>query len=456
MESLNTLYPLTLINTLSNKKEHFTPNNDTTNRVKMYVCGITPYDYAHLGHGRCYVTFDILYRLLKFLGYEVSYCRNFTDIDDKTIKKAEAECNDPFQYKKISEKFIKSYLEDMEKLNCLNPEHQPLVTEHIPEIIKFIEGLIHNKKAYATSAGDVYFSIDSFKDYGKLSKRDTSELIAGCRVEVKENKINPLDFALWKAETKSGPGWDSPWGYGRPGWHIECSALAKRYLGNTIDIHGGGMDLIFPHHENEVAQSEGLHNQIFARFWLHNAFVLVDQEKMSKSLGNFVTLKQILEKYNPMVIRYYYLLHHYRNPMEFSTEDILGAEKSYHKIVNLFQGIDEISFENLDPKKHELANVLIKALTDDLNIAKFFGIIFENIKTVENDTEQLSLIKKIITDILGLNLVLIEKNKIQITSEIQQLIDQREEARKAKDWNKSDEIRDKLKMLGYEIQDKKL
>jgi len=456
MESLNKLYPLTLINTLSNKKENFTANN-----VKMYVCGITPYDYAHLGHGRCYVTFDILYRLLKFLGYEVTYCRNFTDIDDKTIKKAETEFNDPFLYKKISEKFIKSYLEDMEKLNCINPEHQPLVTEHIPEIIKFIEGLINNKKAYATSAGDVYFSIDSFKEYGKLSKRNTADLIAGCRVEVKEDKINPLDFALWKSETKSGPGWDSPWGYGRPGWHIECSALAKRYLGNTIDIHGGGMDLIFPHHENEVAQSEGLHNQIFARFWLHNAFVLVDKEKMSKSLGNFVTLKQILEKYNPMVIRYYYLLHHYRNPMEFSTEDILAAEKSYQKVAQLLQDIDELSFDNFDPKKHELANALIKALTDDLNIAKFFGIIFEHIKELEKDkvlskTTELGLIKTIITTILGLKLTLLEKAKVDITPEIQELIDQREEARKAKDWKASDEIRDQLKTLGYDAHDKKL
>lgn len=451
MESLNKLYPLTLINTLSNKKENFTAND-----VKMYVCGITPYDYAHLGHGRCYVTFDILYRLLKFLGYKVTYCRNFTDIDDKIITKAETEFNDPFQYNKISEKFIQSYLEDMEKLNCLSPEYQPLVTEHIPEIIKFIEGLINNKKAYATSIGDVYFSIDSFENYGKLSKRDTSELIAGARVEVKTDKINPLDFALWKSEKKSGPGWTSPWGFGRPGWHIECSALAKKYLGDTLDIHGGGMDLIFPHHENEIAQSEGLHNKTFARFWLHNAFVLVDKEKMSKSLGNFVTLKQILEKYNPMVIRYYYLLHHYRNPMEFSTEDILGAEKSYHKIVNLFHDIDEVKFEKFDSKKHLITDSLIKALADDLNIAKFFGIIFENSKELEKNMVQLGLIKKIITNILGLNLAVIEKNKVEITPEIQELVDQREEARKSKDWKASDEIRDKLKILGYEVHDKKL
>lgn len=451
MESLNKLYPLTLTNTLSNKKENFTANN-----IKMYVCGITPYDYAHLGHGRCYVTFDVLYRLLKFIGYEVTYCRNFTDIDDKTIKKAAIELNDPFQYNKISEKFIKSYLEDMEKLNCLNPKYQPLVTEHIPEIIKFIEGLINNNKAYATTEGDVYFSIDSFKDYGKLSKRDTSELIAGCRVEIKEDKKNPLDFALWKAEERSTPGWESPWGYGRPGWHIECSTLANKYLGKTIDIHGGGMDLIFPHHENEIAQSEGLHHQTFSRFWLHNAFVLVDKEKMSKSLGNFITLKQILEKYNPMVIRYYYLLHHYRSPMEFSNEDIMGDEKSYHKIVHLFQNIDEQNFEKFDSQKHIIVDQLIKALMDDLNIAKFFGIIFENMKELEKDTLQLGLIKNIIINVLGLDLVPIEKPQIQITPEIQKLIDQREEARMAKDWKKADELRDKLKALGYEIHDKKI
>jgi cysteinyl-tRNA synthetase len=441
MKKVEDSFQLKLTNTLTDKKESFIPLEE--NRVTMYVCGITPYDFAHLGHGRCYVTFDVLYRLLTFLGYDVTYCRNFTDIDDKLINRAEKELGDPNEYTKIAQKFIKTFHQDVQRLNCLPPNYEPKVTEHIPQIISFIQGLIDKGKAYISSS-DVYFSIDSFADYGKLSKRDLEDLKIGARVEVNEKKKNPLDFVLWK-HAESRPGWSSPWGYGRPGWHIECSALAKEYLGQTIDIHAGGLDLIFPHHENEIAQSEGLHGKEFARYWIHNAFVLIDKEKMSKSLGNFVTLHQILEQYDPMIIRYYILIHHYRNPLDFTKEDIEGSSKSYKKLVE-FQ---EDCLENLP-----LVYNLIQVLCDDLNIAKFFGIIFENIKKLSNDPIQAAIIKSIIQQTLGLTLEPIQEVKIQITPEIQNLIDERERARKEKDWAKSDEIRDKLLSLGIEVHDK--
>ena len=299
---------LNLTNTMSGLKEEFIPIDPP--QIKMYVCGITPYDYAHLGHGRCYVTFDVLYRLLKFLGYQVTYVRNFTDIDDKIINRAIKDFNNPADYKIITDKYISTFEEDMSLLNCQRPTYEPRVTQTINEIIEFIKGLVDSGIAYVSN-GDVYFSIKKFKDYGKLSKRTKEDVLAGARVEVREEKHDPLDFALWKS-SKDGIGWQSPWGLGRPGWHIECSAMAEKYLGKQIDIHGGGMDLIFPHHENEIAQSEGLNSIPFVKYWFHNAFITVDQEKMSKSLGNFITLKDAFKQVDPMILRYYFVSHHYR------------------------------------------------------------------------------------------------------------------------------------------------
>jgi cysteinyl-tRNA synthetase len=324
-----------LYNTLGRQLEFFKPAHE----VKMYVCGITPYDYAHLGHGRCYVTFDLLYRVLRFLGHSVTYCRNFTDIDDKLINRADKELNDPTQYLVIANTYIESFHNDMKMLNCISPTYEPRVTTHIVPIIEFIQGLIAEEKAYVTILGDVYFRISSFKEYGKLSQRSIADLKAGARVAVREDKEDPLDFALWKFSDEP-PGWESPWGFGRPGWHIECSAMAQQYLGTTIDIHGGGMDLIFPHHENEIAQSEGLSGKPFSRFWVHNAFVRVNEEKMSKSLGNFLTLRDAYTKFHPMVLRYYYLIHHYRNPLDFSAEDIESAAISYRRLCSLLESID--------------------------------------------------------------------------------------------------------------------
>jgi cysteinyl-tRNA synthetase len=269
---------IALTNTLTGKKEPFVSLKEMA--VNLYVCGITPYDYAHIGHGRVYVTFDILLRMLRLSGYQVTYCRNFTDIDDKLLQRAHKELGDKFRYPEVAQKYIDAYHEDVAALGCYDPEVEPRVTETIPQIIAFIEGLIKNGYAYQVE-GDVYYRIMKCASYGKLSKRKTEDLLVGARVELNEKKENPLDFALWKGE-EEGTFWKSPWGYGRPGWHIECSAMAAEYLAPHIDIHGGGMDLIFPHHENEIAQSEGLYGGTFSTFWMHNAFVRINQEKMSK------------------------------------------------------------------------------------------------------------------------------------------------------------------------------
>jgi len=304
---------LEVTNTLSGKKEQFIPINPP--QVKMYVCGITPYDYAHIGHGRVYVTFDILFRLLTYLDYKVTYCRNFTDIDDKLLNRAQNELNDKMRYQEIADRYINSFHEDMKLLNCLPPDFEPKVTQTIPEIINFIQGLMDKGFAYRTN-GDIYYDVCKLPDYGKLSKRHLEDLKCGARVEIDESKKNPFDFALWKSESE-GTFWKSPWGWGRPGWHIECSAMALKFLGQHIDIHGGGMDLIFPHHENEIAQSEGLFGPPFAKYWIHNAFVRINKEKMSKSLGNFFTLKDVFAKFDPMVIRFFYINHNYNIPIDF-------------------------------------------------------------------------------------------------------------------------------------------
>lgn len=454
MQKLYTQYDLILTNTLTNKVEKFIPQFDS--KVLMYVCGITPYDYAHIGHGRCYVTFDVLFRLLQFLGYEVTYARNFTDVDDKLINRAEKENQNPHKYLEIANHFINAYHTDMHALNCLPPTFEPRVTQTIDQIIDFVLGLIKLGKAYVAK-GDVYFSISDFPQYGKLSKRDLSELQAGARVQIREDKKNPLDFALWKSEPEEQPGWPSPWGWGRPGWHIECSAMSKQFLGETIDIHAGGMDLIFPHHENEVAQSEGLSGKTFARYWLHNAFVRVNQEKMSKSLGNFVTLNDLFKQFHPQVVRFYFLNHQYRSPLDFSFEDLSAFIKSYNRLVQVFDTVEDISINSSQNalKDITLLNKLINALCDDLNTAKLFGILFENIKDILKDKEQAQAIKNFLKNVLGLTLEALPIKEIVITPQIERLITERDEARKNKDWAKADELRTKLKDLGFEVQDKK-
>lgn len=451
---------LNILNTLSNTKETLTKTPGSS--ITMYVCGITPYDYAHVGHGRCYVTFDVLYRLLSCMGYTVTYCRNFTDIDDKLLARAEREHNDQEAYQAIAQKYISSYTEDMCRLNCLPPSVEPRVTEHIPQIIAFIEQLIANNKAYVVN-GDVYFNIAQCPDYGKLSKRNIDDLLAGARVQVRDDKRNPLDFALWKS-APTGVSWPSPWGPGRPGWHIECSALAATYLGEHIDIHAGGMDLIFPHHENEIAQSEGVFGAPFARYWMHNAFVQVAKEKMSKSLNNFFTLRQIFEEFDPRLVRYYILMHHYRVPLDFSKDDIAAAKKSYQRLSQLFkverERLDSQEKPSLKPHdatghKHAIVANMLKFLQDDLNTPGMFGVIFENFKVLQEDAQARQEVFEVLNTILGLPFEPLPEAEIIITPEIELLFAQREQARLEKNWALADQLRDKLVALGVPVKDQK-
>lgn len=444
---------LVLTNTLTGRKEAFKPINP--NKIYMYVCGITPYDNAHIGHGRCNVSFDILYRLLKFLGYDVKYCRNLTDIDDKILNKAQELFGDRMRYQDVTLPVIASFHDDVKQLNCLEPDYEPKVTENIDEIIDFIINLIKVGKAYESN-GDVYFSIKSFPQYGKLSKRKLDDLIAGARVDISEKKENPLDFALWKKD-EEGKFWQSPWGHGRPGWHIECSALARKYLAETIDIHAGGLDLIFPHHENEIAQTEALTNKPFAHYWLHNGFVMVDQEKMSKSLGNFLTLHDIFKLYDPMVVRFYFVNHQYKAPLDFSKNALGTMLKSYQRLIRLFNttpcdDVPELSYNSV---RSDIAKKMLEYLLDDLNTPGMLGVLFENIDTLKNDKESMCEVKQLLTKVLGLTLAPLPAAECTLTPEIEALIQERENARLQKNWSKADELRAKLQELGYEVQDKK-
>ncbi|MGC9017652.1 MAG: cysteine--tRNA ligase, partial [Caldimicrobium sp.] len=324
---------LSIYNTLTRRVEVFEPLNPP--RVTMYVCGITAYDSSHLGHARSAVIFDVLYRLLKFLGYEVIYVRNITDIDDKIINRANKEGID---WRELTDKYTREYQEEMERLGVLKPSYEPKASEHISDMIEIIERLIKKGLAYV-SDGDVYFSVEKFPQYGKLSGRKLEEMLTGVRIDPSERKRNPLDFALWKSAKPGEPYWESPWGYGRPGWHIECSAMSLKYLGETIDIHGGGLDLIFPHHENEIAQSEGATGKPFVRYFIHHGLITVNGEKMSKSLGNFVTTSYLLEKYHSEVIRAFLLSKHYRSPLDYSEKGIKEMEKAIYRMYETFYWI---------------------------------------------------------------------------------------------------------------------
>ncbi|MGA2151407.1 MAG: cysteine--tRNA ligase, partial [Geobacteraceae bacterium] len=312
--------PLRVYNTLTSGKEEFVPLRP--GKVGMYVCGVTVYDYSHIGHARANVVFDVICRYLRFLGYEVTYVRNYTDIDDKIINRANA---DGVPYNVISERFITEFDRDMAQLGLELPTFQPKATDHVGDIIDLVARLIDKGHAYA-AGGDVYFCVEKFATYLKLSGRNLEEMQAGARIEVDEKKRHPMDFALWKEAKPGEPFWESPWGKGRPGWHIECSAMSIRYLGETFDIHGGGKDLIFPHHENEIAQSEAATGRPFVRYWLHNGFVNINAEKMSKSLGNFFTIREVLEKYDSEVLRFFLISAHYRSPLDFSDQNLTEAE----------------------------------------------------------------------------------------------------------------------------------
>lgn len=441
-----------MTNTLSRTKQQFIPLYQK--KVTLYVCGVTPYDKSHIGHGRCYVSFDIIYRTLSFFGYEVTYCRNFTDIDDKLINKAKNELGDPSLYPQIAETYINLFHSEVDALGCLRPSVEPRVTHNIDLIITFIEKLIQKGYAYE-SYGDVYFDLTKTKHYPQLSKHKQEDLIAGARVEIGEKKRHALDFVLWKKEEEE-TFWKSPWGYGRPGWHIECSAMAAHYLNEHIDIHGGGEDLMFPHHDNEIAQSEALYGSPFARYWLHNGLLRVNKEKMSKSVGNVFSLEDVFKHVDPMILRYYYLMHHYRSPLDFSLDDVIAAGKSYKRLITLFKDISTHNCTQTSVFNNHVIQQFLHHLNDDFNTAAIIGKIFDYISEESYNTDDYQALKWFMNNVLGISLEPLKEKKIVITPEIQQLLDNRTKAREQKDWKRADEIRDQLQQLGFEIKDKKI
>lgn len=451
-------------NTLNKKKEEFIPL--TPGEVKMYVCGPTVYNFFHIGNGRTFIVFDTIRRYFEYRGFKVDFVQNFTDIDDKMIKKANEEGT---TVKKIGDTYIKEYYQDADALNIERATVNPRATEFIGEIIKFVKGLVDKGYAYEVD-GDVYFSTKKFEGYGKLSGQNIEDLQSGARISVDERKKDPMDFAIWKAQKPGEPAWNSPWGMGRPGWHIECSCMAKKLLGETIDIHAGGSDLKFPHHENEIAQSEALTGEPFARYWLHSAFVNVNNEKMSKSLNNFFTAREILERYDADVIRFLMLSAHYRQQLNFS-EDLLesakaSVERIYNAIGNLENLIDEVSREEMNEEEKAYLESLnkykekyIEKMDDDFNTADAITAIFDLIKdtntniTINSSKELAQKALELIRE-LGAPLGMFQKStKGNLEEEIEALIAKRQQARKDRDFALADKIRGELKDRGIVLED---
>ena len=452
-------------NTLTNRKEEFVPIEP--GKVKMYVCGPTVYNFFHIGNARPFVVFDTLRRYFKFRGYEVKFVQNFTDVDDKIINRAKEE---GITAPEVSEKYIKEYFNDAEALNVLKADVHPKVSEHIPEIIAFVQTLIDKGYAYEAD-GDVYYSTRKFADYGKLSGQNIDDLESGARIAIGEVKEDPLDFALWKArKEESEIAWESPWGMGRPGWHIECSTMAKKHLGDTIDIHGGGQDLTFPHHENEIAQSEACNGVPFAHYWMHNGYINVDGKKMSKSLNNFFTVRDIRENYSGDVIRFFLLSGHYRSPINFSDTLMEQSKQGYERIATAIETLEFLktngSDEAMADEAAKIASLdkhrekFIEVMDDDLNTADGIAAIFELVSEINLDVkdgasksfaeEALRRIKEL-TEVLGLFGG--EDEEEGLGDDIQALIDERQAARKAKNWARADEIRDQLAAMGITLKD---
>jgi cysteinyl-tRNA synthetase len=452
-----------LYNTLTRQKEVFKPIEE--DKVKMYVCGPTVYNYIHIGNARPAIVFDTVRRYLEYRGYKVQFVSNFTDVDDKLIKAANELGED---VPTIADRFINAYHEDVAALSVRKADEHPRVMENMDAIIEFIQTLIDKGYAYAEN-GDVYFKTRSFTDYGKLSHQNIDELRLGARIEVGDKKHDPLDFALWKAAKEGEIKWNSPWGEGRPGWHIECSALVKKYLGDTIDIHAGGQDLAFPHHENEIAQSESLTGQTFANYWLHNGYIKIDNEKMSKSLGNFVLVHDIIEKYDPQAIRFFMLSVHYRNPINFSSEFLESANTGLERIRTTFNNLKHRlnSSANLtDQQEHweskikEQREQFISEMDDDFNTANAISVLFElsklaNLYLQEKNTET-AVINAFINELNSLANVLgiqLEVEEEMIDEDIERLIEERIEARKNRNFTRADEIRDELKAKNIILED---
>jgi cysteinyl-tRNA synthetase len=458
-----------IFNSMTNEKEPFQPQRE--GEVGMYVCGVTVYDRCHLGHARSAIVFDMIRRYLEYRGYRVTYVKNYTDVDDKIIRRAQEE---GVAWQEIASRYIAEYERDMKRLGVLPPHWEPKATEHIEEMRAIISDLLQKKFAYAVD-GDVYFEVNRFADYGKLSKRKQEEMLAGARVEVDERKRNPLDFALWKSSKPGEPTWESPWGSGRPGWHIECSAMSIKYLGESFDIHGGGRDLIFPHHENEIVQSEVHTGKPFARYWVHNGFVNVNREKMSKSLGNFFTIQEIFEKssYDPITtalsLRYLLLLTHYRSPIEFSKEQLDAATAGVERFKILLQRLEEIMQGKTTVTKSETEYLdscqekFETAMDDDFNTPQALATLHELATRVNaNMDEGISPTSaKQYHDVilnylrtLGLDLIESDQERESIPLEIEQLVEGRNEARFRKDWKRADQIRGQLEEKGYILEDR--
>ena len=468
---------LRIYNTLERKKAPFVPVRP--GRVSMYVCGPTVYDSCHIGHARSVIVFDVILKYLKAAGFDVTYVRNFTDVDDKIINRARQLGVDTSE---VAEKYIKEFYEDMNALNIERATIEPRATEHIDKIIALIEKLLKKELAYRIN-GDVFYAVEKFENYGKLSGRRLEEMEAGSRVDIDERKRNPFDFALWKSLKPGEPAWDSPWGKGRPGWHIECSAMSSAYLGETFDIHGGGRDLVFPHHENEIAQSEGASGKPFARYWVHNGFVNINHEKMSKSLGNFLLIKDILKSYHPDSVRLFLLSNHYRSPIDYTNKAMDESDTGLDKIYSLIKRVEDVPdlvLKEVQDDGGDYWKQFCRAMDDDFNTAKGTGILFdavrqanrlmdENSGTIPGDVK--ITIGKIHADILKTGKVLgilsesagayferkktkfIEKKAID-PSMIDSLVKERFEARKTKDWKKADEIRKKLSDMDVLIEDR--
>ena len=456
-------------NTLTGKTEEFVPLR--SGEARMYVCGVTVYDRSHIGHARALVAFDVIYRYLKFSGYEVTFVRNFTDVDDKIINRANER---GISAEELTETYIQDFNNDMQALRCLPPTYEPRATQHIPEMIALIRELEAKQLAYAVDE-DVYYAVDRFAAYGKLAHRRLEDMAAGARIEVDERKRHPMDFALWKSSKPGEPAWDSPWGKGRPGWHIECSAMSSKYLGQPFDIHGGGADLIFPHHENEIAQSEGAKGCALARYWLHNGMVTVEQEKMSKSLGNFLTIEAALSKVStPEVLRQVLLSSHYRMALDFSTQKLAEAEKGLARIYETLARADEAIGDGTVDVTDDSSFILQfrEAMDDDCNTPRALGMIFDGVRHMNRELDagqimEAAILRSEIAKMGGV-LGLLQESPAQflehqkqtglaeasLTPEaIEALIAERAAARKEKNFQRADEIRAQLAEQGVLLKD---
>ncbi len=475
--------PIRVYNTLTRKKEPLQPMEE--NHVRLYVCGITSYDYCHIGHARSALVFDMVVRYLRYRGFKVTFVRNFTDIDDKIIARANEQGVDAAA---LAQRFIDEFYVDMDALGVLRPDLEPRATDHIDEMIDLIRDLVDKGLAYEAD-GDVYYRVTRFPMYGRLSGRSLEDMQAGARIGVNEKKEHPMDFALWKSAKPGEPKWPSPWGEGRPGWHIECSAMSRKYLGETFDIHGGGKDLIFPHHENEIAQSEGATGKPFANLWIHHGFVTIRDEKMSKSLGNFLTIRDVLERYEPEVLRLFIFSTQYRNPLDFTEAALGDAEIGLDRMYECLAGVAGLPdgeeaapsvIGKKDRRKLESFRVRFEqAMDNDFNTAQAQGLFFDLVKVLNKvvrmlpdvpATADIALLRKAAAElrefagIMGLlqrdPVQYVEEKKQQVldslelsVEEIEQLIAERDRAREKKDWNASDAIRDRLLALGIELHD---